>query len=239
MVQGIMELLFDVAYLATGLTIGIILVSKGKEKFFKLFGWMAIILAAGDAFHLIPRFIALLTTGLEANAWSLGLGKLITSITMTFFYVILYYILEMVYQPSKTEKIWHRAALFSMALLRIVLCALPQNEWFVYGGSFLFGILRNIPFMIMGIQIIALCFMIYKKQGDVSYMWMGIMVIVSFGFYIPVVLWADTIPLIGMLMIPKTLAYVGVVVIGLIKFLKQNKIAKQKAQAALATPNLM
>lgn len=40
-------------------------------------------------------------------------------------------------------------------------------------------------------------------------------------------------------MIPKTLAYVGVVVIGLIKFLKQNKIAKQKAQAALATPNLM
>ncbi len=35
-----------------------------------------------------------------------------------------------------------------------------------------------------------------------------------FGFYIPVVLWADTIPLIGMLMIPKTCAYVWTVLIG-------------------------
>ena len=33
-------------------------------------------------------------------------------------------------------------------------------------------------------------------------------------FYIPVVLWADTIPMIGMLMIPKTCAYVWTVLIG-------------------------
>lgn len=43
-------------------------------------GIMAIILGAGDAFHLIPRAYALLTTGLEANAVALGIGKLITSI---------------------------------------------------------------------------------------------------------------------------------------------------------------
>ena len=34
------------------------------------------------------------------------------------------------------------------------------------------------------------------------------------GFYIPVVLWADVIPMIGMLMIPKTCAYVWTVLIG-------------------------
>ena len=34
------------------------------------------------------------------------------------------------------------------------------------------------------------------------------------GFYIPVVLWADVNPLIGMLMIPKTCAYVWTVLIG-------------------------
>ena len=32
--------------------------------------------------------------------------------------------------------------------------------------------------------------------------------------YIPVVLWADTLPIIGMLMIPKTCAYVWTVLIG-------------------------
>ena len=36
----------------------------------------------------------------------------------------------------------------------------------------------------------------------------------SFGFYIPVVLWAEVHPLIGMLMIPKTCAYVWTVLIG-------------------------
>ena len=36
----------------------------------------------------------------------------------------------------------------------------------------------------------------------------------SFAFYIPVVLLADVIPMIGMLMIPKTCAYVWTVLIG-------------------------
>lgn len=43
-------------------------------------------------------------------------------------------------------------------------------------------------------------------------MWLTI--VLSFGFYIPVVLWDDAHPLIGMLMIPKTCAYVWTVLIG-------------------------
>lgn len=52
---------------------------------------------------------------------------------------------------------------------------------------------------------------------------MALMVILSFGFYIPVVLFADIVPIIGILMIPKTLAYVGIVVIGLMKHKKAIK----------------
>ena len=43
-------------------------------------------------------------------------------------------------------------------------------------------------------------------------MWLTI--VLSFAFYIPVVLFADTIPVIGVLMIPKTCAYVWSVLIG-------------------------
>ena len=43
-------------------------------------------------------------------------------------------------------------------------------------------------------------------------MWLTI--VLSFGFYIPVILWANTVPMIGMLMIPKTCAYVWTVLIG-------------------------
>lgn len=39
-------------------------------------------------------------------------------------------------------------------------------------------------------------------------------IVLSFAFYIPVVLFADTIPMVGMLMIPKTCAYVWTVWLG-------------------------
>ncbi|EOS37256.1 hypothetical protein C808_03233 [Lachnospiraceae bacterium M18-1] len=48
----------------------------------------------------------------------------------------------------------------------------------------------------------------------ISVISIGILMIRGFGFYIPVVLWADTVPMIGMLMIPKTCAYVWTVLIG-------------------------
>ena len=43
-------------------------------------------------------------------------------------------------------------------------------------------------------------------------MWLAIAL--SFLFYIPVVLWADAMPMMGMLMIPKTCAYAWIVVMG-------------------------
>lgn len=131
MVQGIMELLFDAAYLITAMTIGILLVRKGGTRFFRMFGIMAIVLASGDAFHLVPRVIALLTTGLEANAFRLGPGKLITSITMTGFYLILYFILEEEYRPDSKQKAVFRISLIALAAIRVILCAFPQNNWFL------------------------------------------------------------------------------------------------------------
>ena len=65
-----------------------ILKSKGNKEFL-LFGIMAVVLGAGDSFHLIPRALALCTTGLENYTKALGIGKLITSITMTVFYILL------------------------------------------------------------------------------------------------------------------------------------------------------
>ena len=67
MVQGIMELLFDAAYLIFTFTVGVYLIVKGRSKFIKLFGVMAVVLSSGDAFHLIPRVYALLSPGIEAN----------------------------------------------------------------------------------------------------------------------------------------------------------------------------
>ena len=104
--QAIMETLFDTFYLTGVIILGMIMILKGgKNKQFKLFGIMAVVLGVGDSFHLIPRAYALLTTGLENNAAALGIGKLITSITMTVFYVILYQIWRQRYNIKGRKKL--------------------------------------------------------------------------------------------------------------------------------------
>ena len=211
--QAIMETVFDILYLSTVITIGVIMIRKsGGSKQYKLFGAMAVLLGAGDAFHLVPRAYALLTTGLEANAAALGIGKLITSISMTIFYVILYTIWKNRYniKNSKTLTI----AIYSLATIRIALCLFPQNDWLNFYAPVSWGIYRNIPFAIMGIIIIVLFYIEAKKHKDKYLRLMWLAIILSFAFYIPVVLWAGTLNWLGILMIPKTLAYVWIVLMG-------------------------
>ena len=211
--QAIVETLFDAVYLVSVITIGILMIrgSKGNRQF-QLFGWMAVLLGVGDSFHLIPRALALCTTGLESFTVQLGLGKWITSVTMTIFYVLLYYVWRERYGIRGKNGL--TAAVYALAGVRIALCMMPQNQWLSADAPLAWGIYRNIPFALMGILIIMLFYRSARERGDRAFKWMWLTIVLSFGFYIPVVLWANAIPLIGMLMIPKTCAYVWTVLIG-------------------------
>lgn len=211
--QAIMETLFDMVYLTTVITLGILMIknSKGNQQY-KLFGIMAVVLGAGDSFHLIPRAIALCTTGLENYTVPLGIGKFITSITMTIFYILLYYVWRKRYNVSGKQGI--NIAVYLLAAIRIILCLFPQNAWTSANAPLSWGIYRNIPFALMGMLIIVLFYKSAKEHNDKSFRFMWFTIVLSFAFYIPVVLWADVNPLIGMLMIPKTCAYVWTVWIG-------------------------
>ena len=214
MAQALAESIFDVLYLTFAIVIGIYLITKGqKGSLVRSFGIMALVLGCGDAFHLVPRAISLWTTGLEANAAALGIGKLITSITMTIFYLILYYIWRERYQISGRKPL--TIIMWVLTVARVALCAFPQNQWLSYQQPLLWGILRNIPFAIMGILLIVLFVQEAKRANDKVFRFMWLAITLSFAFYLPVVLFAEKIPMIGMLMIPKTLAYVWVVVMGL------------------------
>ncbi len=184
--QKIAETMFDAVYLISVITIGILMIrgSKGDRQF-RLFGWMAVVLGAGDSFHLVPRALALCTTGLENYTFSLGIGKWITSVTMTIFYVLLYYVWRQRYKISGRGGV--TAAVYGLAGVRIAL---------------------------LGLVVLVLFYRSAREQGDTAFRWMWLTIVLSFGFYIPVVLWADTLPLIGMLMIPKTCAYVWAILIG-------------------------
>ena len=211
--QAIVETLFDICYLVTVLTVGIRMIrgAKGSRQF-ELFGWMAVVLGAGDSFHLVPRAIALCTTSLDSFAFQLGLGKWITSLTMTVFYVLLYYVWRERYEVKGQKSL--TVAVYALAAIRVILCMMPQNQWLTDRSPLIWGICRNIPFALLGILVIVLFYRSAKERGDKAFGWMWLTIVLSFGFYIPVVLWAEAVPMIGMLMIPKTCAYVWTVMIG-------------------------
>ena len=89
------------------------------------------------------------------------------------------------------------------------------------GISAIIGIL--LLFALLGLLIIILFYRSAKQNKDHAFAWMWLSIVLSFGFYIPVVLWADSIPLIGMLMIPKTCAYVWAVLMGYFDMRRHNR----------------
>lgn len=203
----IMEAVFCVFYLIFTMIYGIKIVCKSKgNKEFTLFGIMTIVLVSGDSFHLVPRIFSAINQAGDYGFW-LGTGKLITSITMTLFYLLMYFIFEIRYQKKNPAM---RFFMCALAVARIALCLFPQNEW-TGDAPVIWGIYRNIPFTIMGLVMIILYF-IKRKDSDFRWMWLAITL--SFAFYLSVVLWADVNPIIGMLMLPKTCMYIWIVLMG-------------------------
>lgn len=229
--QAIMETLFDAIYLSSVIILGLQMIIKGKNnQYIKLFGYMSVLLGFGDAFHLVPRSYALLTTGLESHAGALGFGKFVTSITMTIFYVILYRIWELRFDIKNSRNL--RAVIGVLAAIRIILCFFPQNQWFIYNSPISWGIYRNIPFAIMGIIMIYIMYREAVKHKDKDYKFMALAVFLSFALYIPVVLWGTIYRPVGILMIPKTLAYVWIVLIGYKHFKKELNNSKKITSSA-------
>ena len=226
--QAIMETLFDIFYLVTVITLGILMIRNAKgQKQYLLFGIMAVVLGAGDAFHLVPRAYALNTLGLDQFTVPLGIGKLITSITMTAFYVLLYHVWRARYRVAGKTAL--TAAVYALAAVRVALCLFPQNAWTSATPPLSWGIWRNIPFALLGLVVAALFYTSAKQTGDRAFRFMWLTIALSFAFYVPVVLFADATPWVGMLMIPKTCAYVWTVLIGYLDMRNAHKLSPNAA----------
>ena len=201
------ESIFDVLYLLFAISAGIYMTVKARTKVGKGMGIAALLLGTGDAFHLIPR---VLNYFIESDfALALGVGKLVTSITMTAFYVVLYYVWILRYKEKYSVTL--SLVVTISAFVRIVLCAFPQNGWFDNGGDLLWSILRNVPFVVLGATVCYLFFTKRKEDRGLYPVW--ICILLSFAFYLPVAIGASYVPLLGMLMLPKTVCYVVMIVL--------------------------
>lgn len=218
-----MEISFNVAYLVVvwGLVVAMAWrqprVREENKPVTRLFIWAFALLALGDTGHVGFRVMAYAQGGLGqtislggAELGLVGLGALATAVTVTLFYVIML----MIWQ-RRTGKAygWFGALLFTAAVLRLIIMLLPANEWNNVVPPKTWSLLRNIPLMIQGLGVGYLILRDAREMNDRPFLWIGIMILLSYAFYIPVILFVQEIPLIGMLMIPKTMAYVGIALI--------------------------
>ncbi|MBR3145179.1 MAG: hypothetical protein IKF53_04750 [Clostridia bacterium] len=211
------ESVFDIFYLVFAICSGIVILKKARNRPQKLMGLSAVILGLGDSFHLIPR---VLNYFVDADfTAALGIGKLVTSLTMTVFYILLYYVYIGYYEVKENKRL--TILLFVLLFSRFILCFLPQNGWLQNSSDTLFGIIRNIPFVIIGGIMVLLFFKHRKEKRTLKNVW--IYILLSFLFYIPVAVAAGLLPILGMLMLPKTICYI-LLIVAFIKEVKTEKI---------------
>ena len=132
---------------------------------------------------------------------------------MTIFYIILMYVWKFTFPEFKIPMIIE-VIIWISAIVRIVICMFPQNNWCTDEGNMRLSIIRNAVFAITGIGVIIL----YLISGNTYGYHMTRMVaaiIISFGCYLPVTLFSKTKPKVGLLMIPKTCAYMWIIAMGL------------------------
>jgi hypothetical protein len=219
-VQMWMEILFNIGYLVViwGLVVAMTRnqdrVGQENKPVAHRIRQMFFLLALGDTGHVGFRVIAYALGGLESRPVVLGvplslvgLGALATAVTVTLFYVLALDAWRL--RNNKTFGAFEYF-LLAMAVVRFAVMALPGNQWDSVVPPQPMGILRNLPLIVLGLGGMMLILRDARREGDRLFLGIGMSILVSFAFYTPVILFVQQAPMLGMLMIPKTLAYVAI-----------------------------
>ena len=237
-VRVIVEVAFNISYLLVvwGLVAVMTLrraeVAPQDRKLASRVRWAFALLALGDTGHVGFRVVAYALGGLEANPVLVGMGAMSTAFTVTVFYMLVLDMWRIRFNRSLGVAGW---LLLAAGVVRLVIMTLPQNQWQLVVPPYGFSLLRNAFLVIQGLGVLALILRDAGPVKDRTFQWIGAMIILSFAFYTPVILWVGAIPLLGMLMIPKTLAYIGVAVIAyraLYPRLRKQTISAAEASAS-------
>lgn len=217
------EISFNLAYLIV--VYGFVIAMKRRQPqvppddqpLTRLFIWSFALLALGDTGHVGFRVLAYALGDLETT-FSLfglqlglvGLGALSTAITVTLFYIV---ILMMWRERFDKPYGWFGILLFAAAFVRFLIMLSPQNQWNSTVPPQPQSLYRNIPLTVLGLGVAYLILQDAFESKDRTFIWVGSMIVVWYAFYIPVILLVQLYPIVGMLMIPKTLAYVAIAII--------------------------
>jgi hypothetical protein len=205
------EIIFNILYLSTVWIVTSLMfrnrsiLSERNKRAGILFMTAFFLLALGDTGHVGFRVIAYALGGLEQNPVLVGAGSLATAITVTFFYMLVCEIWRVRFDKKRGVIWW---AFIATGVIRLALMVPPQNRWGNVVPPFTWSLLRNIPLMVQGIGIAIILLVSGIRAKDALAKKISIMIFISYACYTPVILLIQKVPMLGMLMIPKTVAYI-------------------------------
>lgn len=221
----LVEVLFNISYLVVVWGMVLLMatrqerVSPENRYLARLVMWAFALLALGDTGHVGFRVVAYARGGLEANPALVGAGALSTAYTVTLFYMLMVELWRLRFQKKMGT---FPTFLLLMGIVRLIVMTFPQNEWTALVAPYGWSLLRNGFLVIQGLGVMFLILRDAARTNDRAFTWIGLMIALSYAFYTPVILWAAQVPLLGMLMIPKTCAYLGVA------FIAYNELYSRK-----------
>ena len=218
-----MEIVFNLAYLVAiwalvaAMTVQRDRVASENRRVARIGRWMFFLLALGDTGHVGFRVWAYASGSLETVVTVLGrevglvgLGALATAFTVTIFYML---VLVMWHERFHKPYGWFGALLFAAAVVRLLVMVPAWNQWNNVVPPQPWSTLRNLPLMLMGLGVAYLILRDARATHDPTFTWVGGFIVLSYLFYMPVIFFVQQVPTVGMLMIPKTLAYVGIAIV--------------------------
>jgi hypothetical protein len=107
--------------------------------------------------------------------------------------------------------------------------AFPGNQWGSSVPPVFWGPFRNLFLIILGVGVLFLILRDAIKTNDRLFRWIAYCIFFSYLFYTPVILWVRDYPMLGMLMIPKTIMYVA------IAFLAYNGLYPRRESVLVST----
>jgi len=200
-------------------------VPEAQKPLARRFAYGFLLLAWGDTGHVGFRVWAFALGGLGASidvagvtVPLVGAGALATAVTVTFLYMLLLDAWRLRYEKERTPVYW---LLLSAGIVRLFIMLFPQNQWQATVPPWDWSVARNVPLVVQGLGLAVLLLRDARRANDAFGRSLGWWIFVSYAFYLPVILFVQRVPLVGMLMIPKTVAYLVMAVLAWRRLFKQ------------------
>lgn len=234
------EIIFNLAYLAVvwGLVVAMAQrmpqLMDEERRVARLFMWAFALLALGDSGHVGFRVLAYATGGLDTTlnlfgrqVGLVGLGALSTAFTVTLFYLLMLVVWHVRFEKAYG---WFGGILYASAFVRFIIMIPAQNDWNSAVPPQPWSLYRNLPLVVLGLGVAYLMLRDAVASSDRTFVWIGGMILVSYAFYAPVILFVQQVPAVGMLMIPKTLAYLVMAIVGYRDIFKHSSVREASAE---------